>query len=213
MRTRVPSPRVSSSASARQCGSRLGARRPPVRSRRARASRSASLFGSFLAVISRANATRASSPSTDEHGARVAGAQLAALELRLHRVGKRQQPERIGDRRPALADPLGDVLLGEPVDLDQLPVRLGFLQRASAPRAAGSRSAPARGAPAASPSRTTTGTSLEPRLLRGPQSPLARDQLVAVLGAPRPTSGCRRPCRRIDSASAARASGSKRRRG
>src|SRR5262249_7568069 len=62
-RTRVPSGRVSSSASARQCGSRP-ARVAAGASRRALASRSASLFGSFFAVISRANATRASSPST-----------------------------------------------------------------------------------------------------------------------------------------------------
>src|SRR5437773_200921 len=51
------------------------------------------------------------------------------LELGLHRIGKAEQPERVRDRRPALPDPLGELVLREPVLVEQLAVGLGLLER------------------------------------------------------------------------------------
>src|SRR5262245_30403030 len=55
--------------------------------------------------------------------------QLAGLELRLHRVGQREQAKGVGDGRPALSHPLRDLLLGETVHLDQLAIGLRLLER------------------------------------------------------------------------------------
>src|SRR5438874_11598648 len=68
-------------------------------------------------------------PFDRQHGARVACRQLPALELGLHRVGEAEQPQRVGDRRPALPDPLGELVLREPVLVEQLAVGLGLLER------------------------------------------------------------------------------------
>src|SRR5207245_66750 len=68
-------------------------------------------------------------PLDREHGARVARRQLPALELRLDRVREAEQPQRVRDRRPALPHPLGQLVLREPALVDQVAVRLRFLQR------------------------------------------------------------------------------------
>ena len=44
--------------------------------------------------------------------------ELPALELRLHAVREREEPQCVRDGRPALAHTLGDLLLREAVDLD-----------------------------------------------------------------------------------------------
>src|SRR5579875_3430837 len=64
-----------------------------------------------------------------EHGAGVSRAELAGLELRLHGIGERQEAERVGDRGPTLADACRDLLLGHAVDLAQVPIGLGLLER------------------------------------------------------------------------------------
>ena len=46
----------------------------------------------------------------DQH-ARVAGRELATVNIGLHRVGELEQPQRIGDIASALADDFGDVFL------------------------------------------------------------------------------------------------------
>src|SRR5438034_6770234 len=123
-------------------------------------------------------------PLDREHRARVARRQLPALELRLDRVREAEQPQRVRDRRPALPHPLGQLVLREPALVDQVAVRLGFLQRGQVlaldvldqreleavlgPRLAHDHRDP-----------------LEPGAQRGAQPPLARDQLVAPRDAAR----------------------------
>src|SRR6185369_2994093 len=112
-----------------------------------------------------------------EDGPRVRRRELAALEARLHGIRQAEQAERVGDRRTALADAGGDLLLREPVGVDQVPVRLGLLERRQvlALDVLDDRELEAL-------FRTTTlphddRDALEPRLRGGPQTSLPRDQL------------------------------------
>ena len=59
----------------------------------------------------------------------VAGGQLAVGHEVLDRRRELEQAQGVGDRRAALADPLGDLLLGELEVLDQLLVGRGLLER------------------------------------------------------------------------------------
>ena len=64
-----------------------------------------------------------------EQGAGVAGRQLPVGQQVLHRRRQAEQAQRVGDRRAALADPLGDVVVGELEVLDQLLVGRRLLER------------------------------------------------------------------------------------
>ena len=64
-----------------------------------------------------------------EDGTRVPGRELPAFELRLDRIREGQEAERVRDGRPTLPHALRDFLLGQGVDVHQVVVRLGFLER------------------------------------------------------------------------------------
>ena len=59
----------------------------------------------------------------------VTGAEPAVGQQVLDPRRQRHQPQRVGDRRAALADPVGDLLVGQVEVLDQLLVRGGLLER------------------------------------------------------------------------------------
>ena len=64
-----------------------------------------------------------------EQGPGVTGRQLAVGQQVLHGRRQAEQAQRVGDRRAALADALGDVVVGELEVLDQLLVGRRLLQR------------------------------------------------------------------------------------
>ena len=74
----------------------------------------------------------------------VAGGELALGHEALDGRGQLQQAHGVGDRRAALADPGGDVVVGEAEVLDQLLEGGRLLERGRGPGAGGSRPAPAR---------------------------------------------------------------------
>ena len=59
----------------------------------------------------------------------MAHAERAVLQAPLDRRRELQQPQRVRDRRPALADTGRDLVVGEREILDQLLIRGGFLER------------------------------------------------------------------------------------
>ena len=56
-----------------------------------------------------------------QYGAGMAGREHAVLERILHRAGKLKQAQGVGDGGTALAKPLGQLLLAEPVPEAELP--------------------------------------------------------------------------------------------
>ena len=60
----------------------------------------------------------------------MARGELPRLDLGFHGLRQGEQAERIGHRGTALADPLGGLLLREPVLVDQVPVCFRLLERA-----------------------------------------------------------------------------------
>src|SRR5207237_5090395 len=64
-----------------------------------------------------------------EEGAGMSHSQRPLLQVPLARRRQLQEPERVRDRRSALADPARDLVMGEREVLDQLLVRGGFLER------------------------------------------------------------------------------------
>ena len=93
--------------------------------------RSRAIASTWRTLRSRATISSASASAfgvADEH-ARMPGAELAAVNIGLDRIGELQQAQRVGDVAAALADDLGDLFLAVAELVDQRAIAFRLLER------------------------------------------------------------------------------------
>ena len=138
----------------------------------------------------------------------VTGAELALGHQLLDRRRQLEQPQGVGDGRPALADPVGDLLVGEAEVLDQLLVGRRLLERVEvlAVEVLDQRLLERVGVVDRPDDRRD---GLEPGPLRPPATAARRRSARTGRRRGRTSTGCRTPSSRIDAVSDASASSSK----